>query len=58
MTARGTIYPNSMENVTIRMTDDMRSALQAHAAITRRTFSDYVRLVLEQHLADTKERTS
>ena len=46
------------ENVTIRMSDEMHSALCVRAIDMRRTFSDYVRLVLEQHLADTKERTS
>ena len=46
------------ENVTIRMSDEMHNALCVRAIDMRRTFSDYVRLVLEQHLADTKERTS
>lgn len=52
MTKQGSIKPDRMNNVTVRMPDHMRLALQAHAINTRRTFSDYVRLVLNQHLDD------
>jgi predicted transcriptional regulator len=43
-------------SVNIRMTDELRGELQRLADVNKRTLSDYVRLVLEQHAEVKRER--
>ena len=40
----------------LRLPSDMRTALEKAAAEDRRKLSDYVRIVLEDHLAGKKKR--
>jgi len=43
-------------SVNIRMTDELRGELQRLADANKRTLSDYVRLVLEEHAEARRER--
>jgi predicted transcriptional regulator len=43
-------------SVNIRMTDDLRGELQRLADANRRTLSDYIRLLLEEHVDQKRER--
>ena len=43
-------------SVNIRMTDELRGELQRLADSNKRTLSDYVRLVLEEHAEVKRER--
>ena len=43
-------------SVNIRMTDDLRGELQRLADTNKRTLSDYVRLILEEHAEVKRER--
>ena len=43
-------------SVNIRMTDELRGELQRLADTNKRTLSDYVRLVLEEHAEVKRER--
>jgi predicted DNA-binding protein len=43
-------------SVNIRMTDELRGELQRLADANKRTLSDYVRLVLEEHAEVRRER--
>jgi predicted DNA-binding protein len=43
-------------SVNVRMTDQLREALQRLADANKRTLSDYVRLVLEEHADAHEER--
>jgi predicted transcriptional regulator len=43
-------------SVNIRMTDELRGELQRLADVNKRTLSDYVRLVLEEHAEVKRER--
>ena len=43
-------------SVNIRMTDELRGELQRLADANKRTLSDYVRLVLEEHAEVKRER--
>jgi predicted DNA-binding protein len=43
-------------SVNIRMTDELRQELQRLADVNKRTLSDYVRLVLEEHAEVKRER--
>ena len=43
-------------SVNIRMTDELRGELQRLADANKRTLSDYVRLVLEEHADARRER--
>ena len=43
-------------SVNIRMTDELRGELQRLADTNKRTLSDYVRLVLEEHAEEKRER--
>jgi predicted DNA-binding protein len=41
----------------IRMTDELRGELQRLAEANKRTLSDYIRIVLEEHAEAERERT-
>ena len=43
-------------SVNIRMTDELRGELQRLADANKRTLSDYVRLILEEHAEVKRER--
>ena len=43
-------------SVNIRMTDELRGELQRLADANKRTLSDYVRIVLEEHAEVKRER--
>jgi predicted transcriptional regulator len=43
-------------SVNVRMTEDLRASLQRLADANKRTLSDYIRLLLEEHVG-TQERT-
>ena len=43
-------------SVNIRMTDELRGELQRLADANKRTLSDYVRLLLEEHVEAEKEQ--
>ena len=43
-------------SVNIRMTDELRGDLQRLADANKRTLSDYVRLLLEEHVEIQKEQ--
>jgi predicted DNA-binding protein len=43
-------------SVNIRMTDELRGELQRLAEANKRTLSDYVRLLLEEHVEVRRER--
>lgn len=43
-------------SVNIRMTDELRGELQRLADTNKRTLSDYVRLLLEEHVEARRER--
>jgi predicted DNA-binding protein len=52
-------YAAGMKKVTsvnVRMTDELRAELQKLADVNRRTLSDYIRLVLEEHAEDEREK--
>ena len=42
-------------SVNIRMTEDLRDELQRLATAHKRTLSDYVRILLEEHVERQKE---
>jgi predicted DNA-binding protein len=43
-------------SVNVRMTDQLRSELQKLADANKRTLSDYIRLLLEEHIEAQRER--
>jgi predicted transcriptional regulator len=43
-------------SVNIRMTDELRGELQRLAEASKRTLSDYIRIVLEEHAEVQRER--
>jgi predicted transcriptional regulator len=43
-------------SVNIRMTDELRGELQRLAEANKRTLSDYIRIVLEEHAEAQRER--
>ena len=43
-------------SVNIRMTDELRGELQRLAEANKRTLSDYIRIVLEEHAEVQRER--
>jgi predicted DNA-binding protein len=43
-------------SVNIRMTDELRGELQRLAEANKRTLSDYIRIVLEEHAEGQRER--
>ena len=43
-------------SVNIRMTDELRGELQRLAEANKRTLSDYIRLLLEEHAEAQRER--
>jgi predicted DNA-binding protein len=45
-------------SVNVRMTDELRHELQRLAIANKRTLSDYVRIVLEEHAETQRERQS
>jgi predicted DNA-binding protein len=43
-------------SVNIRMTDELRGELQRLADANKRTLSDYIRILLEEHIEVRRER--
>jgi predicted DNA-binding protein len=43
-------------SVNLRMTDELRAELQRLADSNKRTLSDYIRLLLEEHVEVQRER--
>ena len=44
------------DHLVVRIPDELRASLEKAAAEDRRKLSDYVRIVLEDHLAGKKKR--